>query len=96
MPPDDPRFLAATDEIIALEYETFLAASGEILKTCPKCGGKTHRKHCTTCLINGQPVPLTGDVTGDEIAARMAAGEKVDLDEIFRKENFKPVEITGD
>jgi len=76
--------LAMTDEDILLEYEAVLAYSGEELKECPKCGLKTHRKHCTGCKVNDEPLQLTGDALGDELAACMEAGENLDIEAFIR------------
>lgn len=91
LPPTDPRFLAMTDWDIAIEYEAHLAASGEPLKTCPRCGEQTHRAHCSSCkLPDGQPLQLTGDSAMDDAISRIEAGEDVDLDQLLRG-GFEPV-----
>jgi len=93
LPPNDPLFLAITDEEIALEYEYDLMAQGEKLKTCPRCEGKTHQRWCPVCTIDGKPLLLTGDRLADEVQSRIAAGEELDLNEIFRVTpgGFEPV-----
>jgi len=82
-----------TDEDIVLEYEYELMESGELLKTCPRCETKTHRKYCAECMVDGEPLPLTGDKLADDVRSRIAAGEELDLNEIFRVTpgGFEPV-----
>lgn len=80
--PTDPRYLAMTDEEIGLEYEMHLCASGEVRKTCHKCGLETFRKSCPRCNDSSS---LTGDPVIDSIAERIAAGEVVDLETELRK-----------
>jgi hypothetical protein len=95
LPPTDPRFLLMTDEEIALEYELDLVHRGEALKRCPRCKTTTHQKTCPNCqLKDGNPMELTGDELADEIKAKMAEGEELDLDAIFnpnRPETFEPI-----
>lgn len=83
-----------TDEGIMLEYEFWLMEQGEPLKTCPKCGQKTHRQGCMTCTTSdGKSLQLSGDQLMDDVVARMAEGEDLDLNEIFKskREAFVPV-----
>lgn len=76
---------------IAIEYEAHLAAEGEQLKKCPRCGFETHRPHCVRCKVDGgQPLQLTGDGAIDDAVARMEAGEDINLDELLRG-GFEPV-----
>ena len=103
LPPTDPRYLQMTDEEMALEYELDLVQRGESLKCCPRCKTKTHQRTCPNCELNdGKPMELTGDELADDIKAKMAEGEELDLDAIFnpsradkaephRADEFEPV-----
>lgn len=75
-----------TDEGIALEYETYLAAQGKTLKECYKCSCHTHQTHCPVCGIE-----LTGDATIDEVFERIERGEDIDLNAALRGESWEPV-----
>ena len=85
MPPTDPRYLSMTDEDIIYEYECWLVYNGEDIKTCPRCGTKTHKTGCVTCKNqDGEPLPLTGDDVMDDIISRLERGEELDLEkELF-------------
>lgn len=82
-----------TDEGIAIEYETFLASEGKPLKECFKCGFTTHRDGCPVCDIE-----ISGDAEVDDVFERLEAGEDINLNEVFKKQNipdeWEPV-ITG-
>ncbi|KAA0888769.1 hypothetical protein [Oryzomonas rubra] len=77
-----------TDEEITLEYEMHLAADGKSLKTCFKCGYKTYRDQCPECGVE-----ISSDSTADEILERLENGEDIDLEEILRGDQWKPVEV---
>jgi len=76
-----------TDEGIALEYETFLAAEGKSLKECFKCGCSTHRETCPIC-----DVEISGDAQVDEVFDRIEKGETISLDELLRGAAWEPVQ----
>lgn len=80
LPPTDERFISMTDEDIALEYEIWLASEGKLLKTCYKCKATTHRDVCPGCGI-----AISGDELADDVYARIEAGEDVDLNSVFGK-----------
>lgn len=89
--PTDPRYLAMTDEDLALEFEAHLAFEGEPLKTCPQCGVETHRPQCPTCKTpDGEAMSLTGDSVMDEAFTKIKQGENIDLEKIIRG-GFVPV-----
>ena len=86
-----------TDEEIAVEFEAVLCSTGETKKTCPKCNLDTFQKACPRCA--GEQNQLTGDAVIDDVFARMAAGEEVDLDAALRgqvkNDTFVPVAPKG-
>jgi hypothetical protein len=47
LPPTDERYLALTDEQIALEYYAYLAASGA--RVCSRCGAIGTDRFCVQC-----------------------------------------------
>ena len=71
-----------TDEGIRLEYEAHLAAMGEPLKTCPKCGVETHRKSCPVCVVGEEALTLSGDTVIDQALLQSQKGEQVDMAEL--------------
>jgi hypothetical protein len=81
-----------TDEEIAVEYEAYLAFTGEQKKECPKCKRETFRENCPHCVLdNGEAILLTGDHKIDDVLSKLEAGEKIDnLEEILRG-GFQPV-----
>lgn len=88
LPRNDPRYLGITDEEIALEYELELAADGKELKTCFKCEATTHRDQCPYCEVE-----ISGDAEVDDIFARIAAGEEIDLNKALYGEAWEPVPV---
>lgn len=90
LPPLDVRFTSMTTEEIAVEYEMFLAAKGDALKTCFTCGQTTHRSQCPGCGLE-----LTGDKAVDDVINRMERGEDFDLDAALRGEQWEPVQLGG-
>lgn len=75
-----------TDEDILLEYELEMIARGEKLKACPRCGTETHRTYCPNCVVDGKPIALSGDQFADDVAARLEAGEDIDLNDVFQRQ----------
>ena len=80
-----------TDEDILLEYELYLVSRGKKLKTCPRCGIKTHRSACPVCETDGVPLPLTGDTEMDDLVSQIEQGADIDLNDLLKPGNFEPV-----
>ena len=78
--PKSTEFLHMEPWQFRLEHEASLIASGNKKKECPYCNCETYRNYCPKCLI-----ALTGDKTLDDVRARVASGESVNLDKELRR-----------
>lgn len=75
-----------SEEDVALERERSLFLDGKIARKCVQCGIETFRDYCPLCGTEELGILRTGDDLVDELWERRLKGEKVKLEDYFKKE----------